>query len=349
MGLISLKKYAAFWKGCRGKELRIKLMKKRYSNLFWTILVTVNLALMGIAFSFLSSGHDFSAAQKENSRLIGLSYMTMNNEFYKIMSEEINDRIEAEGDRVVMRDPALDPERQIEQIDEMLEMGIDALIVTPVDSDSLAEVLGKAKAQGVLLIVLDTDIDEEGLADCTITSDNYNAGVIVGEYFLSQCRTARVVVMTHQATQSGRQRVQGFVDTVSAQEGIEIVEEIECEGQVETAMPRLQEAIDEGLEFDQVFCLNDLASVGAVAALEENGMLEEVGVYGVDGSPDAKGLINEGMMKATAAQFPTEIGTRAADVLYRLFEGETVEENILVPVELVTQDNVEEFGTDRWQ
>ena len=175
-------------------------MKKRYSNLFWTILVTVNLCLMGIAFSFWSSARDYSVDQKENSRLIGLSYMTMNNEFYKIMSEEINDRIEAEGDRMVMRDPALDPERQIKQIEEMLEMGIDALIVTPVDSGGLTDVLEKAKSKGVLLIVLDTDVDEEGLADCTITSDNYNAGVIVGKYFLTQCKNSRVIDMTHRVT-----------------------------------------------------------------------------------------------------------------------------------------------------
>ena len=54
-------------------------------------------------------------------------------------------------------------------------------------------------------------------------------------------------------------------------------------------------------------------------------------------------------MQATAAQFPTRIGSRAADVLYDLLAGETVEKHILIPVELVTRDNVDEFGTDRWQ
>ena len=157
-------------------------------------------------------------AQKQNSSLIGLSYMTMNNEFYKIMSEEINDRIEAEGDRMVMRDPALDAGRQIEQIEEMLKMGIDALVVTPVDSDKLTEVLKEARAQGVHIIVLDTDVSGEGLADCTITSDNYGAGHLVGEYFLTQYDSARIVVMTHETTESGRQRVQGFLDAVLEKE-----------------------------------------------------------------------------------------------------------------------------------
>ena len=154
-------------------------MSGKFGRVFWLFLLLVNLLVIGGGFVFLFSGRDYSAAQKQNSSLIGLSYMTMNNEFYKIMSEEINDRIEAEGDRMVMRDPALDAGRQIEQIEEMLEMGIDALVVTPVDSDKLTEVLEKARAQGVRIVVLDTDVSGEGLADCTITSDNYGAGQLV--------------------------------------------------------------------------------------------------------------------------------------------------------------------------
>ena len=98
-----------------------------------------------------------------------------------------------------------------------------------------------------------------------------------------------------------------------------------------------------------MFCLNDLASVGVVAALEAEGILDQVGVYGVDGSPDAKALIKEGMMEATAAQFPSLIGKQAAEAIYDLLNGEEVEENMLVPVELVTRDNVEDYGIDRWQ
>ena len=103
------------------------------------------------------------------------------------------------------------------------------------------------------------------------------------------------------------------------------------------------------MEFDNVFCLNDLASVGVVAALDAAGMTDQVEVYGVDGSPDAKALISEGMMEATAAQFPTEIGRRAADAIYELLAGRVPERDILIPVELITRENVEEFGVDRWQ
>lgn len=324
-------------------------MHNLYKRVFWSILIFVNvIVILGIIWGGYGR-KDYSADQKKNSHLIGVSYMTMNNEFYKIMSEEIYARIEAEGDRLILRDPALSADRQITQIHDMMDLGIDVLVITPVDSRKLVGVLQEAKNQGIRIVVLDSNIEKQGLADCTITSDNYRAGQIVGEYFLKKNESAKVVIMTHEAAKSAQDRVRGFVDTVTEQESIEIVKKIECEGQLEIAMPQMQKAIAENLDFDNVFCLNDLSSVGVVAALEDADMLDGVGVYGVDASPDSKGLIKEGMMKASAAQFPSQIGEKAADVIYRLLVGESVEENILVPVELITGDNVETFGTNRWQ
>lgn len=170
-------------------------MNRRYRRLFWMLLIAVNLTAAGTAFYLYTSGKDYSVSQKERAHFIGLSYMTMNNEFYKIISEEINARIEAEGDRMVMRDPALDVERQITQIEEMLDMGIDVLVVTPVDSEKIGDVLKKAREKGVSIVVLDTGVSDQEVADCTITSDNYGAGAAVGEYFLQQHETARVVII----------------------------------------------------------------------------------------------------------------------------------------------------------
>lgn len=328
-------------------HMNIKNNKLRW--IFWGILVLVNFSIFIILLLAGYAKKDYSVNQKENSYLIGASYMTMNNEFYKIISEEISAKIEAEGDRMVLRDPALDAKRQSDQIQEMLAMGIDGLIVTPVEWESLTSVLKKAKEQGVFILVVDTNVSDEALVDCTITSDNYNAGQQVGRYFLEQCEKARLVIMTHETAKSGQERVQGFLDTIENQKGIEIIEKIECKGQLEIAMPKLQKIIEKGTEFDQVFCLNDLASIGAVAALEETHKIDNVGVYGVDASPDSKALIKEGMMEASAAQFPSQIGKRAAEIMYQLFNGKSVEKNVLVPVKLITQKNVEEFGIDRWQ
>lgn len=322
-------------------------MKNRQKKLLCASVLFMWILVMGVLVMILKR-NDMSLWGKKQ-HLIGASYMTMNNEFYNIVSEEIIQRVEAEGDTWVLRDPALNVQRQIEQIEDMLSMGIDVLVLTPVDWDSLTEVLTKAKKMGVYIVVVDSNVKDESLADCTITSDNYAAGYLVGQYFAEQHKTARVVLMEHQSTKSGRDRISGFLDAIAPYGGIEVADRIECEGQQEIALPKMRELIESGEAFDQVFCLNDLSSVGVVAALDEKNMIDQVGVYGVDASPDSKALIKEGMMQATAAQFPSKIGKAAAEQIYMLLQGDEVRAYTYIPVELVTQENVDSYGIERWQ
>lgn len=312
------------------------------------------MALLALSAALLIAGYsvlrpDISANQKEGSRLIGASYMTMNNEFYEILNEQISHRVEAEGDRLILRNPALSVSRQVEQIGKMLDEGISVLILTPVDSDGLTDILKRARQQGVKIIVVDSSVSNEQLVDCTIVSDNYRAGCLLGDYLLQNKENSKVVILTHEAATSGRERVQGFLDTIGGHEGIEVVEKVPCEGQLEIAMPQMEKLIEQGKEFDSVFCLNDPSSLGAAAALETKGLLDKVDIYGIDASPDAKQLIYEGKMRASVAQFPSRIGEEAANAIYDLLDGKEVKSYISVPVELVTKENVEYYNVDRWQ
>ena len=312
------------------------------------------MALLALSAALLIAGYsvlrpDISANQKEGSRLIGASYMTMNNEFYEILNEQISHRVEAEGDRLILRNPALSVSRQVEQIGKMLDEGISVLILTPVDSDGLTDILKRARQQGVKVIVVDSNVSDEQLVDCTIVSDNYRAGCLLGDYLVQNKENSKVVILTHEAATSGRERVQGFLDTIKGHEGIEVVEKVPCEGQLEVAMPQMEKLIEQGKEFDSVFCLNDPSSLGAAAALETKGLLDKVDIYGIDASPDAKQLIYEGKMRASVAQFPSRIGEEAANAIYDLLDGKEVKSYISVPVELVTKENVEYYNVDRWQ
>lgn len=324
-------------------------MKIQYRTMYKLIMTLLAAAAALMIAGYVVLHPDISANQKERSRLIGASYMTMNNEFYEILNEQISHRVEAEGDRLILRNPALSVSRQVEQIGKMLDEGISVLILTPVDSDGLTDILKKARQQGVKIIVVDSNVSDEQLVDCTIVSDNYRAGCLLGDYLLQKKESSKVVILTHEAAASGRERVQGFLDTIKGHEEIEVVEEVPCEGQLEIAMPQMEKLIEQGKEFDSVFCLNDPSSLGAAAALETKGLLDKVDIYGIDASPDAKQLIYEGKMRASVAQFPSRIGEEAANAIYDLLDGKEVKSYISVPVELVTKENVEYYNVDRWQ
>ncbi len=94
---------------------------------------------------------------------------------------------------------------------------------------------------------------------------------------------------------------------------------------------------------------NDPTAIGALAALQANGLNDGVLIYGIDGSPDGKALIEEGLLTGTSTQSPTEIGTTAAEMLYEYLDGKTIEQEIMTPVTLITRQNLSEYSLTEWQ
>lgn len=304
--------------------------------------------LVGIMF-FLFGDKDFSIAQKENSHLFGASYMTMNNPFYTVVNDEISTVVEANGDRLITRNPELNAKKQEEQIYDLIEEGVEAIFINPVDYEAIMPAIRAAKEKGILIIDVDTELSDEEAADCSIISDNYNAGVQCAKYLMEQKSKANIVLLEHSTTKSGIDRMKGFLDTIKENKNYKIVAREQCKGQLEYAMPAMQKVIEKGITFDTVFTLNDPSALGAMAALEENGILKEVDVLSVDGSVEGKSMVKEGNMLATSAQFPTQIGQIAVKQLYSILEEEEYEKKVIVPVTLITKDNVELYGTDGWQ
>ena len=249
--------------------------KNRWIN---GLVIAVYAAVLVLLYSTGMNWIRLSDKGTEGSRLIGASYMTMNNEFYDILNEQIRVRVEGEGDQMVLRDPGLDPDRQAEQINSMLSMGISALIVTPVSADGLSEVLQRARDLGVRVIVVDTELKEPDLADCTIVSDNYRAGQMIGEHMLESQESGRILVLNHETAISGRRRVDGLRYAIRKDPSFRIVEEIDCKGQYEIALPLVEDYIGKGEPFDTVFCLNDLAAEAAVTAIRNHPELGHVHV-----------------------------------------------------------------------
>ena len=135
----------------------------------------------------------------------------------------------------------------------------------------------------------------------------------------------------------------------AAEPDYQIIGRADSAGQLEVAMPQMDRLLEQGIVPDAVMCLNDPSALGEMAALQEHGLLEKTTVYGVDGAPEAKSMISEGAMTATAAQSPIRLGQITAQTVYAILNGEDYEKEITVPVELVTKDNVNGYDMDGWQ
>lgn len=279
----------------------------------------------------------------------GATYMTMNNPFYEIIDNEIRNELEARGDILITRDPALDVEKQIQQVQEMIRQKVDGIFINPVDWKQIGPALEEAHRAGIPIIVVDSDVFETDLAACTVVSDNRQAGAQCARHLLEDRTGGDILLLTHSAAKSGLDRIQGFKDAIEGHEGFRILAEADCLGQLELAMPATEQLLERYPEADVIMCLNDLAAMGAMAALKDAGLEGQIAVYGVDGSPDGKSMIEAGFMVATAAQFPREIGREAAAAAYQILEGQAVQREIQIPTELITRDDLERYGIDGWQ
>ena len=321
-------------------------MEKR-EHAFWGLMVLMALALIFMGFIRLA-GQDLSARQTEGRRKLGAVYMTLNNPFYEVVDEEIRTAVENRGDVLISRDPALSVERQNEEIEELIKDGVKLIFINPVDWRKCKPAIEKARLAGVPVIAIDTNVEDEEHVASTVVSDNYLAGQQCARHLIEQRQGGRVALLIHSQARSAQDRIQGFLDTLSHYPYFQVVDQEECKGQLELAMPAMERMIRRHPEIDIVMALNDPAAMGAMAALRQAGRLEGVAVYGVDGVTETKDLIAQGHMQATAGQDPRGIGRRAVEQAYKVLGGGQPDPLVKLPTVLITKENVANYMQEGW-
>ncbi len=287
-----------------------------------------------------------------NQVKIGATYMTMNNDFYKVLNNEVEKIVEENNDVLYTRDPALDVDKQVQQVESFIDKNVNIIIINPVDANSkkLMKVLKKAKKAGIKIVVVDSQLSDDSSVDTTIVSDNYQAGVLCAQNLMQTQSSAKILLLEHQNAVSAVDRINGFLDTINGNDAYQVVDRKDCLGQTEIAMPQVASVIASGTSFDTVMALNDQVAIGALAAIENANLTTSVKIYGVDGSPDMKNLLaTTSSIQATVAQSPLTIGKKAIEAGYALYHKKSVDKEIVIPVEFVTSDTVSDFDLTGWQ
>lgn len=311
-----------------------------------SILILIGIIVLLYAKVFYSYEKTYG---KNKTRAFGATYMTMNNNFYPVLNNEIRSAVEKKGDRLMTLDPALDQKKQTEQIYYLIQQKVDAIFINPVDWKGIRGALRAAKKAEIPVIIVDTPVYDEDLVSCTVVSDNYNAGVLCAKDLMKRRKSARILLLEHEKAKSAQDRIRGFLDTIQGRQEYQVVARADTEGQTERTLPKVNQVIKNGKKFDVVMALNDPTAIGALAALDQKGIREQVLVYGIDGSPDGKGLIKENMMTATSAQSPKQIGKEAIRSAYGLLDKKEVSKKIIIPVQIITYKNINRFDVNNWQ
>ncbi|MDY3875648.1 MAG: sugar ABC transporter substrate-binding protein [Megamonas funiformis] len=317
-------------------------MKRFYKNMTYIIIFFMVLIIFTVTYNIYT-------APVAKHKVFGVSYMTMNNPFYKIINNEILKVVEKNNDTLITLDPELDVDKQNEQIYKFIDQKVDGIFINPIDFEQIEPALQAAKRANIPVIIIDAPVSDESLVNCTIVSDNYDAGVQCAKDMMERLDRANIVLLKHTTAKSAKERIEGFLSVIDNNEKYKVINEAECDGQLEIAMPKMQEIIEETPDIDVVMALNDPSALGALAALEKNNK-NDVMVYGIDGTPEIKALIGRNqMIVGTVAQSPIKMGQIAVENMYNILNGKKIEKNIIIPISLINKENLFKYDEDRWQ
>lgn len=287
-------------------------------------------------------------ARAEEQMTFAYAPYTMNNPFWLAVLDGVKEEADKVNVKIVSIDPQNDQARMNDQVGDLVSSKVDAIMFAPIDSAGAKPALEIAKKAGIPVINFDNPVVDQDLVVSVVASDNFKAGVVVGEHMMKQLpKGSKIAVLHLPSGQVCIDRVEGFYKTIGNY--FEVVTELDGKGDTGVSLPLAEDILQSTPDLKAFFAVNDPSAIGCIMALKAHPEFKGVLVYGVDGSPNFKKLIEKGDGTATAAQSPITVGKETFKAAYKAVKGEPVQKKIDVPTFLITKENLKEYGVDGWQ
>ena len=309
-----------------------------------SILLT---AAMGV--SVLAAGTvTVSAAEKKDKYVIGMSQCNLGEPWRVAMNDQIAMAAEKHPEfEVIFADAAQDNSKQIADIENFVQMGVDLIITSPNEATPLTNAVSAAYDAGIPVILLDRKIDGDKYTQF-IGADNVDMGRIAGEYVADTLLPdgGKVCeIKGLEGTSGGIDRDNGFREGIKKNDKIEIVAVNNADWLREKAITVAEEMLQTNDEIDLFLALNDPMAEGEYMAAKNAGKEGEILFVGFDGLPTPDGGIRsvmDGRLSMTQV-YPTG-GAEAIESAYQLLvEGKELDKTLTLTSEIVTPDNAEEL------
>jgi ribose transport system substrate-binding protein len=270
---------------------------------------------------------------------LGLSLSTLNNPFFVTLRDGAQETADAAGAELVVVDAQDDSAQEATNIEDLIQQGVDALLINPTDADAIVPSVQRANDAGIPVFTVDRSA-AGGEIVSHIASDNVAGGRMAGEFLCDALGGSGNVVELEgiPGTSAARDRGQGFNDYMSREcPDAEIVARQTANFNRAEGLSVFENILQAQPEIDGVFAHNDEMILGAIEAAEAAGRAEEIVFVGFDAIDDAVAAVEEGRLAATIAQQPAEMGRLGVETSLRYLNGESVDEYIPVDLRLVTE------------
>ena len=265
--------------------------------------------------------------------IVGLITKTDTNPFFVKMKEGAQQAADQAG--VTLQSFAGkqdgDNESQVQAIENLISAGAKGILITPSDSKAIVPEIDKAKQAGMLVVALDTPTDPPNAVDATFATDNFQAGLLIGEWAKSklgpQAATAKIAMLDLNANQGSVdvKRDQGFlkgfgVDVadqtkIGDENDPRIVGHDVTDGAEEGGRTAMENLLQKDPGITLVYTINEPAAAGAYQALKAAGKDKSVTIVSVDGGCPGVQAVKAGQIGATSQQYPLKMAQQGVDAV----------------------------------
>ena len=266
-----------------------------------------------------------TAVASEHTLTIGMSFQELNNEYFVVMQQALETAAESVGAEVIVTDARHDVAKQVSDVEDMIQRGIDILLLNPADTVGVETAVLAAKEAGVTTVAVDAQAS--GPVDGFVGSKNYDAGYLACDYLAKQLDgEGEVALLDGIPVVPILQRIEGCTAALEEHPGLKVVTKQNGRQERTHAMTVTENIIQAHPNLDGLFSVNDIGSMGALIAIE------------AIQRPDSAFI-------ATSAQYPRDMVRVGLGLgLAKHWGANTAPADIPIDVELIDRDKAVDFS-----
>lgn len=299
----------------------------------------------------------FAAGAKEldsKKITIGLSLYDTKIQYFASMEKGVREYCAEMGYDVIVHDEKSDETAMVSGCTDLINQGVDALLVSPFKPEALGPVATLANKKGIPFIILDIGNGNGAYPyDAFIVSDNIGGGRLAGEYLIKKfkeqgknlSKTKTAVITIDPSNVANHSRGIGFVD-VMEENGVSVVSNIYAkEATADATYPVAKNILTANPTIAAIFCSNDDEAIGASQAAIDSGR-NDLLVIGFDGQENAVEAIQNGSILASVKQYPSEMGKLGVQLAVKKINGEVLEydevatKTVYSPLKVIDKNNI---------
>ena len=295
-------------------------------------------------------------ATSASAQTVGVSMALFDDNFLTVLRNGLLDYSKGkDGVTVQVEDAQNDVGKQLNQIENFIAGGVDAIIVNPVDTDATVAMSKAAEAAGIPLVYVNrqpVNLDALPADQAFVASDEKESGTLQTQEVCRMLKAAGktdakvVVMMGELSNQAARMRTQDIHDVIATPDCafMKIVEEQTANWSRTQGTDLMANWLSAGVTFDALISNNDEMAIGAIQSLKSGGVpMDQVIVAGIDATQEALAAIAAGDLDVSVFQNAAGQGEGALDAALALANKQPVEQKVFVPFELVTAANAAEY------